>query len=581
LIKIGAQQFRQVWLADFEFSAPPGDKPVPICLVAIELSSGKRMKVWSDQLNRMNKPPYEIDCNSLFVAYYASAELGCHLALGWPLPENVLDLYVEFRNLTNGRPLPSGKGLLGALVYFGLGSIAASEKDEMRDLAIRGGPYTVEERDSLLNYCESDVEALCKLFQKMIPAIDMPRALVRGRYMKSAAQIEFNGVPIDQEALEKLKASWDDIQVELINEIDSSYGVFEGRTFKASQFDDWLVKNGIPWPRLESGNLDLCDDTFKEMAQSYPQIAPLRELRLLLSQLRMSNLTVGIDGRNRCLLSAFSARTSRNQPSNSKFIFGPSVWLRGLIRPETGMGIAYIDWEQQEFGIAAALSGDRLMIEAYNSGDPYLEFAKQAGAVPKNATKESHKAERNLFKACALAVQYGMGPKSLANRIGSTVFMAKELLRLHKETYQVFWKWSDSVLDYAMLNGRLWTVFGWKIHLDGIPNPRSLRNFPMQANGAEMLRIACFFAVEEGIKVCAPVHDAILIEAPDCELKDTISRIQKLMAEASNIVLGGFELRTDYDTVYYPDRYMDERGQDMWNRIWMILERKTFSSEGA
>jgi DNA polymerase I len=49
--------------------------------------------------------------------------------------------------------------------------------------------------------------------------------------------------------------------------------------------------------------------------------------------------------------------------------------------------VAYIDWSQQEFGIAAALSGDIAMQAAYGSGDPYLDFAKQAGAVPRHATK--------------------------------------------------------------------------------------------------------------------------------------------------------------------------------------------------
>ena len=51
-----------------------------------------------------------------------SAELGAFLALGWPLPEAVLDLYVEFRAETNGLPTPSGSGLLGALAYHGLDS---------------------------------------------------------------------------------------------------------------------------------------------------------------------------------------------------------------------------------------------------------------------------------------------------------------------------------------------------------------------------------------------------------------------------------------------------------------------------
>src|SRR6516165_5374109 len=100
------------------------------------------------------------------------------------------------------------------------------------------------------------------------------------------------------------------------------------------------------------------------------------------------------------MLSPFGTRSSRNAPSNSRFIFGPSVWLRGLIKPPPGFGLAYIDWSQQEFGIAAALSGDHAMQDAYISRDPYLAFAKQAGAVPEGATKETHGPTRELFKQC-------------------------------------------------------------------------------------------------------------------------------------------------------------------------------------
>ena len=232
--------------------------------------------------------------------------------------------------------------------------------------------------------------------------IDLPRALLRGRYMKAAAQIEHLGTPIDTAAFNLLRQHWATIQDALIQEIDAECRVFEGRTFKANRFQEYLVRNNISWPKLESGALDLSDDAFREMARIHTQIAPLRELRVALSQMRLTELAVGHDGRNRCLLSAFRARTGRNQPSNSRFIFGPSVWLRGLIRPEPGYGLAYLDWSQQEFGIAAALSGDPNMLEAYESGDPYLTFAKQAGAVPTDGTKESHPQEREQFKACVL-----------------------------------------------------------------------------------------------------------------------------------------------------------------------------------
>ena len=97
----------------------------------------------------------------------------------------------------------------------------------------------------------------------------------------------------------------------------------------------------------------------------------------------------------------------------------------------------------------------------------------------------------------------------MALKIGQPDIVARDLLRAHRETYRVFWEWSDAAVDFAMLTGFLHTVFGWHVHVGENPNPRSLRNFPMQANGAEMMRIAACLATERGIEVCAPVHDAI------------------------------------------------------------------------
>src|SRR5262249_50200119 len=243
---------------------------------------------------------------------------------------------------------------MGALATHGLDSIGAVEKDEMRDLILAGGPWNSDEKAAILDYCQSDVDALARLFQVKAPHIDLPRALLRGRYMADAARMGRTGIPIDVETLERLKAHWHEIQDALIAAVDADYGVFQGRSFKADRWGRWLESNGIPWPRLDSGALDLSEDTFREMARLYPSVSPIRELRHALSQLRLNDLAIGSDGRNRTLLSAFQARTGRNQPSNSQSIFGPSVWLRGLIQPKPGTAVAYVDWAQQEFGIGAA-----------------------------------------------------------------------------------------------------------------------------------------------------------------------------------------------------------------------------------
>ncbi|MFZ4776082.1 MAG: DNA polymerase [Terrimicrobiaceae bacterium] len=377
---------------------------------------------------------------------------------------------------------------------------------------------------------------------------------------------------MDAETFNRLQKNWDQIKIHLIASVDTDFGVYEDGTFKEARWQNYCSERGIHWPPLLSGRLDMKDETFRMMADLHPQIQPIRELRATLSQLKLNKLTVGRDHRNRYIQGAFGSLTGRNQPSNQKGIFGPATWVRNLIKPVTGMAVAYLDYEQQEFGIAAALSGDEKMIAAYSSGDPYLEFAKQAGLVPKDATKKSHPNERDLCKATTLAVQYGMGAKALGIKIGQTEQHGRALLQQHRAAYATFWRWSDSLESRGMMGKPLETVLGWRTFGRIPPNPRTFRNFPAQANGAEILRVAMIALVESGISVCAPVHDAVLIEAPLVEIDQTVEVSRAIMEAASSAVLNGFTIRTDCKIVRHPDRYSDPRGKQVWERISEILE---------
>lgn len=562
---------------DFEFrplGGQEGNPPEVICMVAHEIGTGRYYRVFQEDLYQLKEPPFLIDKTVVIVAYFASAEMSCFEALGWPMPENILDLYAEFRNRTNGFSyLPGGRSLLGAMKFFGLDSIAPEHKEEMRTLALRGGPYNYHERSSLLDYCQSDVDALLSLLKIMLPEIDQPRALFRGRYNIAIAAMETTGTPIDTETYTDLCHFWDKIKSELILEVDASYGVYQDGVFKSDLFEKYLSRANIPWPRTVKGKLKLDEDTFKDMSKIHPSLLPLRNLRDCLAKLRLSDLYVGTDGRNRCMLSQFSSITGRNQPSTTKFVFGLSKWLRGLIQPSPGMAIAYIDWSQQEFGIAAALSQDKNMLAAYLSGDPYLAFAKQAGAVPQNATKHSHPNERNQYKQCVLATQYGMGAESLAGRLGTPELRAQQLLDMHKKVYRTFWEWSDNLYNVTVAFNQVATLFGWRLNVQPDLNPRSLRNFPMQANAAEMLRLACILIHETGINICAPVHDALLIEAPEDQIDEAVLVAQACMEEASAILLDGFKLTSDAKIIRSPERFHEDSGQMFWDRVMAILDR--------
>jgi hypothetical protein len=243
--------FRHIVAADFEFefgghksfeeASRSGERPRPVCAVLKDLRTAQ---VWEWRRGEPWMPPFPIDC---LVAYYASAELGCFKALNLPTPLYVLDLFTEFRARTNGRNTPNGASLLGALTYFGLDGMDATEKQDLRLKILSGGPWSAEDMNAFVDYCGKDTSACGdQLLPAMLPQIDFQRALLRGRFMKAAAAVEWNGPPIDTTTLQLLRRYWTDIQDDLIAAIDKDYGVFEGRTFKIERWERWLAVHGFP-----------------------------------------------------------------------------------------------------------------------------------------------------------------------------------------------------------------------------------------------------------------------------------------------------------------------------------------------
>ena len=238
-------------VVDFEFAAIAGERPVPVCLVAHELRGGRRFRIFHDQFGPA--PPYATGRDVFFVAFYASADLGCYRALGWPMPERILDPFVEFRDRTNGLPLPAGSSLFGALTYFGLDALVPPRrrKCSRRLAAAHGEAGLLPRKFSII--ARGRRGARTPLFA-MLPRIDLPRALLRGRYMAAAAAMERDGTPIDTEMLAFLRHGWSDIQDQLIAEIDRDYGVFDGRTFKLERFAHFLPPRACRGHAMKAAN---------------------------------------------------------------------------------------------------------------------------------------------------------------------------------------------------------------------------------------------------------------------------------------------------------------------------------------
>ncbi len=338
-----AALFSSTWVVLVVVTRRPGEPLQPVAIAALDLMTGRTQEHGAPRLLNMKRPPYPTGPQALIVTIGAEDAAGFHHALSWRMPERIIDLMIEYRCQTNGRNNSMIGGMVAAMISHGLPAQSLLIKDT--------SPAGMRRR----------LVAVASLFVRMQSDIDMGRALLRGRNLCAVARIEATGTPVDRELLDCLANDWPDIRDRVVSITDQDFGFYRGGRFDAAAFSAWLMAANIEWPRTANGALDLSDDTFRDMARAHPEVRPIKELRTTLIGFDPCALSVGRDGRNRVPLRPFASRTGRNQPSTKASVLGTAAWVRHLIKPNPSTALALIDWEQQEFGIAAALSGDEAM----------------------------------------------------------------------------------------------------------------------------------------------------------------------------------------------------------------------------
>jgi hypothetical protein len=192
---------------------------------------------------RIARAPFGTGPRDLMIAYAANAECSCMLMRNWPLPHNILDLYVEASAVLNGRtdlwPNKGRPGLVAVLDLLGLPTMTAEEKQDMRDLILNNEDYTPAEWDAIRNYNRRDVDATRMLLPVLAPLFSIRQALLRGRYMAAVAGQELCGLPINTDYLHTLIEHWSALQCHYI-ERDDEFGLYEGTSFREWRLQDLI-----------------------------------------------------------------------------------------------------------------------------------------------------------------------------------------------------------------------------------------------------------------------------------------------------------------------------------------------------
>ena len=273
--------FREIWVVDTEFYPGPGlangdvegDPLTPLCLCALEMRSGRLIRLWQDELGPF--PPYRLDAEALLTGHLLSAEFGFHLARNWGEPVCALDTYIEFRHYTNDGTIKSGDrdkgfyGIGGGLRYFLEDELDIRRKEAMRDRIVQGPPFNAQERRDIQLYNEDDVQGGARLLRHIVPTIrSLPHALWRAKFQFAMARQERRGISLDKLTLARARQHWQGMKVDLISVLDQPFGCYEivdgAAHWRKERFAELVRRNGMSWPRTENGVLDERDQTFRE-----------------------------------------------------------------------------------------------------------------------------------------------------------------------------------------------------------------------------------------------------------------------------------------------------------------------------
>jgi DNA polymerase I len=548
-------------------------EPVVLCLVGV--ASGRRLSFWGQDPGLTTF--FRDHAADLFVAHYSVAEMKYLLRLGIPLPARWFDTFVGWRYLTN-RPNHLEAGLSPALDRLAMSHLAPAVKKalQQRILHMRFDPDSSADRLEITDYCFSDCEGCPGLFRRIGDRVPSAVMAHWAEYLKAVARMEIRGIPFDVRAFQRIAAQRYQIKAALIGDVNATCRVFDGETFSRTAFLQWCDTARIHWPtrispRTGKRYRPVDRDTMKETEGRHPFIAQVREVLKTLKQFEGRALTVDpITKRHFYSTSVFRSVTGRNQPRN--FVFNGPKWLRFLITPEsTDHVLVYVDYVAQEIGVAAALSGDRMLRAVYEAPDCHMEFAVRAGAAPTGATKRTHANVRRLFKSVNLGVQYGQTPYGIAERLGVSHREAEALFADHRTLFPDFWRWSGSIVQAAYDRGQIHTPCGWQSLVPFDSKERTWMNWPMQATGRDIMRLTVIYLDKQNVRILAPIHDGFLLSCRRDQLADLRAAVDYACATAVDHVLPGFPLRWDV-TVHEFGRFEDEDGRSLWERLQNIVE---------
>ncbi|MDR1499037.1 MAG: DNA polymerase I [Rickettsiales bacterium] len=367
--------------------------------------------------------------------------------------------------------------------------------------------------------------------------------------IKILADIEFNGVRVDVEELQRLSNYFHEELKNIEKKIYGEVG-FEFNINSPKQLGEILFeKLNLPTSKkpTKSGNyttdVEILEDLYNKGFEIAGRVLEYRHFTKL-KNTYTDILPRLIDRDNRVHttysnVTVITGRLSSNNPNlqNIPIRTEDGRRIRKTFISKSGYSLVGADYSQVELRILAEQANVRKLIENFEHGlDIHAETAK---FVFKTDTITSDM--RRIAKAINFSIVYGTTSYGLAKRLDTTNKEAKAYMDNYFSLYPEIKEYMEEMKTFASRNGYVKTMFGRICYIDlgGVKEPqksfleRLAINAPIQGAGADIIKMAMIAVVKNleklDAKIIMQVHDELLLEVKNEDVEETGIILKKTM----------------------------------------------------
>lgn len=447
----------------------------------------------------------------------------------------------------------------GGSARANLAAVAAHYLDEEVDKGEQKSNWGEALSESQIAYAAKDAAVLLRLRDAMMPQLYANGlaqiAKIEFACVQAMAQMEYSGIALDQTRWEQLTEETQQLQNDALEKLYAYSGrptyqltlwgeeiPLEKGNFESNPYVLQLLRqNGVDVPSTDKRHL--------APFAAHPLVQALSDYRrsakalssFLYPMPAMVNPVTGRLHPKYGQIGAWSGRMSCGGP-NIQQIPREQAFRRCFCAPP-GRKLIIADYSQIELRVAAQISGDRRMTEAYRRGEDLHRLT--AALVSDVAAEQVTKSQRQAAKAVNFGLIFGMGAAGLQQYaqqsygVEMTLEQAESFRNSFFKAYTGIAAWHKDVRNAKPTEER--SLSGRRFMFGANAGASGLYNTPVQGTAADITKAALGLLAKKllgtDIKIIAVVHDEILLEAAAENAEQTAVLLQLAMEQAGNKIL--------------------------------------------